>query len=162
MVDALKGTRFEKVIIKGEEAKGPQPIVTFGAGLIYTELIEEVDRAGYALMQLPALPHINVVGSMIMGTHGSGYQIMTMNVLTFDLVTPDGTLMTISYDKTPGFKHYLLNFGGLGIITSMTMKVFERFNVFKSIYTDLPFKTLFENLDKMTGKYEYLSFFATW
>jgi xylitol oxidase len=48
-------------------------VVHFGAGCIYSDLIKAVDAAGKALPNLPSLPHINVVGSMVTATHGSGY-----------------------------------------------------------------------------------------
>lgn len=49
-------------------------VVHFGAGITYSELIQHVDKAGKALPNLPSLPHINVVGSMITATHGSGFK----------------------------------------------------------------------------------------
>ena len=48
--------------------------VHFGSGITYSELIRHVDAAGKALPNLPSLPHINVVGSMITATHGSGFK----------------------------------------------------------------------------------------
>ena len=46
--------------------------VTFGAGVTYTQLIEALVKEGLALPNLPSLPHLNVVGSVVTGTHGSG------------------------------------------------------------------------------------------
>lgn len=58
---------------KFKEVKVNKQEVTFGAGITYSELIRAVDDFGMALPNLPSLPHINVVGSMITATHGSGY-----------------------------------------------------------------------------------------
>jgi len=44
--------------------------VTFGAGVIYSELIKALEPHDLALMNIPSLPHITVVGSAITGTHG--------------------------------------------------------------------------------------------
>lgn len=48
--------------------------VRFGAGVTYTMLIDALKEHKMALMNLPSLPHINVVGSVVTGTHGSGME----------------------------------------------------------------------------------------
>ena len=73
-------------------------LVRFGAGLTYSQLIRAVDEKGdLAIANLPSLPHINVVGSMITATHGSGhnYPILAHWVTSMDIVLADGTLKTI-------------------------------------------------------------------
>jgi alditol oxidase len=46
--------------------------VTFGAGWTYSDLIEELKKQKLALHNVPSLPHLNVVGSFMTGTHGGG------------------------------------------------------------------------------------------
>ena len=46
--------------------------VTFGAGINYSKLIEALKEKKMALLGLPSLPHINVVGSIVTGTHSAG------------------------------------------------------------------------------------------
>ena len=46
--------------------------MTFGAGVTYTQLINGLKAEKLALANLPSLPHLNVVGSVVTGTHGSG------------------------------------------------------------------------------------------
>lgn len=114
--------------------------------MTYSKLIKAVDAAGLAIENLPSLPHINVVGSMITATHGSGhkYQILTTRVVAFDIVFADGTLKSLSRNTTPNFSTYLLNFGGLGVITSMTIRLVPTFMVSKSIYENLQWDVLFD------------------
>ena len=128
------GTHFFKGHVPGED--GEQHQVKFGAGITYSQLIKAVDAEGLAIQNLPSLPHINVIGSMLTGTHGSGhkYKILTSRVTEFDIVFPDGTLKTLSSASTPNFWNYLFNFGGLGVITSMTMLLVPKFMVHKAIY----------------------------
>jgi len=57
---------FKDIAVTGD-------VVHFGAGVTYSELIVAVDNSGKALPNLPSLPHINVVGSCITASHGSGY-----------------------------------------------------------------------------------------
>ena len=58
---------FRKVSLDREAKK-----VTFGAGVTYADLIQYLTYEGLALENLPSLPHINIVGSIMTGTHGSG------------------------------------------------------------------------------------------
>lgn len=51
-----------------------QRSVTFGAGVTFTMLIKALTEHKMALRNLPSLPHINVVGSVVTGTHGSGME----------------------------------------------------------------------------------------
>jgi xylitol oxidase len=122
-------SKFKDVVV-GENS------VKFGAGITYSELIKPVDAAGKALPNLPSLPHINVVGSMMTATHGSGYHepIMTAHVLSIDVVFADGSTRTINKGEDPDFFLYIINFGSVCIITSMTIKVLPTFKVYKSIY----------------------------
>jgi len=46
--------------------------VTFGAGITYSQLIAALAENKLALPNVPSLPHLNVVGSVVTGTHGSG------------------------------------------------------------------------------------------
>ena len=104
----------------------------------YTKLMRAVEKAGFAMENLPSLPHINVVGSVITATHGSGhkYPIMAKKVLSLDIVHPDGTMRT--YDNSMAdFEHYLISFGSLGVVVGMTMSLLPHFMVAKGIYTNL-------------------------
>ena len=88
---------------------------------------------------MPSLPHINVVGSMITTTHGSGhkYNILTLRITEFDLVLADGLLKTLNAMTNSNFGYYLVNLNGLGVITSITIVLVEKFMVNKSIYQNL-------------------------
>ncbi len=52
--------------------------VRFGAGVTYTTLIKALVERKLALLNLPSLPHLNVVGSVVTGTHGSGIDNQAM------------------------------------------------------------------------------------
>ena len=46
--------------------------VTFGAGVTFADLESELTKHGLALEVLPSSSEINVVGSVVTGSHGSG------------------------------------------------------------------------------------------
>ena len=65
------------------------------------------------------------------------------------MVFADGTLKTLNRENCKDFDSYLINFGGLGVVTAMAIKVEPKFMVFKSIYQDLEWDTLFANFDEI-------------
>lgn len=71
--------------------------VHFGSGVNYSELIQAVDAAGRALPNVPSLPHINVVGSMVTVTHGSGHNqpMLPGHVSRVEIVLADGSVKTV-------------------------------------------------------------------
>ena len=142
------------------------PTVRFGAGMIYSDLIKAVLKEGLAIQNLPSLPHINVVGGMITATHGSGpqHKILAARVRAMDVVLADGKLVTLSKASTPNFESYLINFGAIGVITSMTILLERKFYVHKAIYENLRFDSLFnkQNFDQIMHGPDYLSMFMTW
>lgn len=104
--------------------------------MTYSDLIVAVDRAGKALMNVPSLPHVNVVGSMVTATHGSGFSkpLLIDYVTGITIIFANGTVKRLSREDTRDFHLYIMNFGSIGIITSMSMKVFPPFKIFKAIY----------------------------
>lgn len=151
-------------ILFGECSDGPT--VRFGAGMIYSDLIKAVLKEGLAIQNLPSLPHINIVGGMITSTHGSGpqHKILAARVLAMDVVLADGRLVTLSKEHTPNFSSYLLNFGAIGVITSMTILLERKFFVHKAIYENLKWESLFNqsNFEKIMHGPDYLSMFMDW
>jgi hypothetical protein len=103
---------------------------------------------------------------MITGTHGSGhkYKILASRITEFDLVLPNGSLKTLNALTTPNFGHYVFNFGGLGVITSMTIALVPKFMVNKSIYENLHWDVLFnkKNYDDIMHRQDFLSLFTDW
>eukprot|EP00356_Strombidium_inclinatum_P002639 CAMPEP_0170478806 /NCGR_PEP_ID=MMETSP0208-20121228/260_1 /TAXON_ID=197538 /ORGANISM="Strombidium inclinatum, Strain S3" /LENGTH=172 /DNA_ID=CAMNT_0010751121 /DNA_START=90 /DNA_END=608 /DNA_ORIENTATION=+ len=116
--------------------EGPFPTIKMQPGLTFSKLIEVVDSHGLAIENLPSLPHLNVVGSLLTATHGSGhkFKILVDNIEEFEMMFANGQVKSFQKGKSPYFKHYLLTFGGIGIITSVTLRLEEGFNVSKSIF----------------------------
>lgn len=149
----------------GEDQRGPY--AKFGAGVTYSTLMKAIAEHGaYAIENLPSLPHINVVGSMLTGTHGSGhkYCVLADKVLEMDVVLADGRLVTLKKGEDGDFDHFLMNWGVLGIVTSMTMGLVPHFNVMKGIYNDLKWDVLFnkDTFNEVMRKQDFLSFFISW
>lgn len=140
--------------------------ISFGAGCIYYDLIKAADASNQAIPNLPSLPHINVVGSMVTTTHGSGHNqpMMVAHVTNYDIVFADGTLKTMYKDVDPNFYYYIHSFGGVGIISRMSLRLIPRFNVFKAIYKNLSWDSIKADaaFDALEFGSDYLSLFNDW
>lgn len=110
--------------------------MTFGAGVDWTLLIATVEKQGFALENIPSLPHINVIGSILTGTHGSGfnYPIHAKHVHEIEIIHGDGKLAKYTSSNTPNFERYLINLGSLGVVVSMSMALVPSYMVNKSKY----------------------------
>ena len=112
--------------------------VTFGAGVRYIELLDALVKAHMALAVLPSLPHLNVVGSVVTGTHGGciNCRQMASYVTQMKIIDANGNIRVIN-NKSSDFKSFLHSFGLLGVITEMTMSIEPEYAVRKCIYVDL-------------------------
>ena len=62
--------------------------VTVASGMSYTELAEELHRAGFALANMASIPDISIAGACATGTHGSGdaQRVLAASVAAMQLV----------------------------------------------------------------------------
>lgn len=119
--------------------------VTVGAGVTYTSLIEALLDDNMALEVVPPQPNINVVSSILTGTHGSGIhnQAMSGYVTEVAFVDPNGSLqrLTRQYDADK-LGRFLHSFGTIGIVYEIKMEIVKEYAVKKCIYKDVPWKFL--------------------
>ena len=93
-----------------------------------------------ALKQVPSLPHLNIVGSVVTGTHGSGYnnQTIASYVRAISFVDANGNVKKISKEADgKNFDKFLNSFGTLGVVYEMTMEITDEFWMQKCIYEDV-------------------------
>jgi hypothetical protein len=81
-------------------------------------------------------------------------------VQDFDMLMADGTLKSFSRGIQPDFDHYLINFGAIGIVTEMSIRLVAPFNVNKQIFENLDWDSLAHNFEAITSGQDYLSFFS--
>ena len=138
--------------------------VTFGAGITYTELIKALVPKKMALLNLPSLPHLNVVGSVVTGTHGSGTDNLAMAsyVTRVSFVDPTGKAKHLVRSQGLEFWSFLHSFGTLGIIYEMTMDIVPEYGVKKCIYQNVSWDFLNSKKDykKINDSHTYLSYFT--
>jgi len=140
--------------------------VTIGAGVTYSKLIEVLVKHKLAIENLPSLPHVNVVGSLVTGTHGGGVNLPVLieyashyRYLNHLNEYKDSTL-----GEDPDFYTRIQSFGAGGIITQMTLKVIPEFAVRKCVYTNMPWTHIFDSVsyEQILNSGKYLSMFTDW
>ncbi|KRC66435.1 FAD-binding protein [Aeromicrobium sp. Root236] len=137
--------------------------VTVSAGLRYGELVEELDRAGWALHNLASLPHISVGGAIATGTHGSGDHngSLASSVAGLELVTADGRVLTVRRGDAD-FAGMVVSLGCLGIVTAVTLDIVPTFQVRQDVYEGVSWEAIAANLDAITSSAYSVSMFTDW
>jgi xylitol oxidase len=142
-----------------------QPTITIGSGVTYGELAPWLHARGFAVPNMASLPHISVVGACATATHGSGLanQCLSTAVSAIDLVTASGELLHLSRDANPDiFPGAVVALGALGIVTSLTLDLVPTFQVAQTVYENLPFHELEQNLLDIFSAGYSVSLFTNW
>lgn len=79
-------------------------LVTVGAGVTYSTLLEKLKEEKVSIENVPSLPHLNVIGSLVTGTHGGGFTKpeIAENLTEMTVVTSDGELKVLKRDNDNG------------------------------------------------------------
>ena len=138
--------------------------VTAGAGVRYGDLARRLDAVGWALPNLGSLPHISVAGACATATHGSGDRNRNLPaaVRAVDLVTADGSLLTLDRADSGRFPGAVVGLGALGIVTTLTLDLVPAFQVRQYVYEDLPASQLTGHFDEIMGAAYSVSVFTGW
>jgi xylitol oxidase len=139
--------------------------VAVGAGVKYGEVAPYIDKQGFALHNLASLPHISVAGARSTATHGSG--IKNGNLATvvsgLELVTADGEIVALSREHDGDrFLGAVVDLGGFGAVTKVTLDVQPTFQVKQVVYENLSFDQLEKNLDAIFSSGYSVSLFTDW
>jgi len=154
----LRNESFGKIEFLKDEG-----LVRFGAGVTYTKLLEACEEEGVSIMNAPSLPHITVVGSVMTGTHGSGWNKPTMGneVVAVEFVRSDGTLDEITTESEE-LGWVVQSWGSAGVVTGMTMKTYPIHQVYKQIFLRPDWDGIIDNLEQVFQSGDYVSLFCRW
>lgn len=166
--NSIADSREEQISLKhfdqiGLDAKNR--IVTVGAGVTYGQLAPYIDSRGFAVHNMASLPHISVVGACATGTHGSGNGNGNLStaVRAMEMVTADGSVVTLSREKMGDtFSGVVIGLGALGVITKITLEVEPAFQMTQRVYEGLSFSQLEHHLDAILASGYSVSLFTDW
>ena len=139
--------------------------VTVMSGIRYGELAVWLTDKGYALHNLASLPHISVAGGCITATHGSGVHNANLSsaVSSFELITASGETQEFSREKNSElFTGSVVNLGGIGVITKLTLAVQPTYQVSQFVFENLPVAALQQHFDEIMSAGYSVSLFTDW
>lgn len=139
--------------------------VTVGAGATYGEISREIHAAGYALHNMASLPHISVAGACATATHGSGdgNGNLATAVAAMELVTADGTVVTLSRaEHGEQFLGAVVGLGALGVVTKLTLNLVPTFAMRQDVYENLPLAQLEAHFEEIASSAYSVSLFTNW
>ena len=122
---------------------------------------QALDERGWALANLPSLPHISIGGAVATGTHGSGDRLGTMSseVRALELIDADGRIRRVTGDEVAGS---VVALGALGVVTRLTVAIQPTYEIRQDAYLDLPWSSLEESFDAITATGYSVSMFTRW
>jgi xylitol oxidase len=126
--------------------------VSVPAGIRYGHLARRLQDFGWAVSNLPSLPHISVAGSVATATHGSGNanQSLASAVTALNLITGTGDQVRIDH-ASPDFAGAVVHLGALGVVTELTLGIERTFDVRQDVYEHLPWDQLTSSFDDVMG-----------
>ncbi|HET9173422.1 MAG TPA: FAD-binding protein [Actinospica sp.] len=137
---------------------------TVAAGMRLAEISARLHAAGYALANLPSLPHISLAGACATATHGSGDGNRNLAALirAARLVNADGDLEELTRGVDEDFPGIPVSLGALGVITHLTVDVQPTFDIAQYVYQDVLLDEVIENHEDVYASGYSVSTFTTW
>ena len=137
---------------------------TVAAGMRLAELSARLHEAGYALANLPSLPHISLAGACTTATHGSGNgnQNLAAFVRGIELVDASGDVVELARGVDADFAGAPVGLGALGVVTRMTVDVQPTYEVAQYVYPEASLDAVFAQLEDVYESAYSVSTFTTW
>lgn len=137
--------------------------VTVEGGITYGQLCPWLEAQGFALHNLASLPHISVAGAVTTATHGSGNANgnLATAVSGLELVTAGGDIVSLERGDAD-FAGAVVGLGALGVVSALTLDLQPSFDVRQDVFLELPFTSLLDNIEAITGAAYSVSCFSRW
>jgi alditol oxidase len=137
--------------------------ISFGAGLTYGRLTDDLNAHGLALHNLASLPHISVAGAVATATHGSGDRNgnLATAVAGLELVTSAGEIVRTARGD-PDFDGMVVGLGALGAVTRLTLDVEPAYEARQRVFEGLEWTMLFDHFDEIMSDGYSVSVFTRW
>lgn len=138
-------------------------IVTIESGVRYADLCPWLHERGWALHNLPSLPHVTVAGAVATGTHGSGSASggLATSVVAVELVTADGELRRIE-SGDPGFEGAVVSIGALGILARLDLSIEPAYDMEQRVWSGLAWRDVLDDFDLVVDAASSVSLFTRW
>jgi len=139
--------------------------VTVASAVRYTELADELHRAGFALANMASIPDISIAGACATGTHGSGddQRVLAASVVALQLVAADGDLIELRRDLSRDtFPGSVVALGALGIVTCLTLDIEPAYEMSQRVHLGVRLDEIQEGLNDVFSAGYSVSVFTDW
>src|SRR4030095_11955440 len=98
---------------------------TFEAGIRIKDLVKVLAKDNLGVKNTGSIMEQSIAGAISTGTHGTGLRLgnLATQVVRMRIVTGTGDVQEITENQMPLLNAARVNFGGLGIITEVTVSV---------------------------------------
>jgi L-gulono-1,4-lactone dehydrogenase len=131
------------------------------AGVVLRDLNLMLDERGVAFENLGDIDRQTVAGSISTGTHGTGerFQNLSAQIAALELVTADGTVVTVD-ESEPDLLHAArVAIGALGIIYSVTLRTVPAYTL-NRVDSPKPLAETLERLDELNAGSDHFEFYV--
>jgi xylitol oxidase len=139
--------------------------VTVSSAMTFTDLADELQRAGFALTNMASIPDISVAGACATGTHGSGddHSVLAASVIALRLVTADGDLIELRKDSNRStFPGSVVTLGALGVVTQLTLNIEPTYEMSQRVHLGIPLDEIQDRVDDVFRAGYSVSVFTDW
>ena len=130
-------------------------------GVVLHDLNRMLDADGVAFENLGDIDRQTVAGSVATGTHGTGerFQNVSAQVAAFEVIAPDGSLVTIDDSDPDLLRAARVAIGSLGIVYSVTVRTVPSYTI-NRVDSPKPLAEVLEGLDEINAGTDHFEFYV--
>lgn len=131
------------------------------AGITIADLNRELASRGLAMANLGDIAYQSISGAISTATHGTGARLggIATQVVAFDLVTADGSVLRCSADSDPEvFACGRVGLGALGVLSTVTLECEPAFNL-HAVEQPMPLDEVLDRLDELVDGNDHFEMF---
>ncbi len=130
-------------------------------GVVLRDLNRMLDERGVAFENLGDIDKQTVAGSISTGTHGTGkrFQNVSAQIAALELVTADGSLVTVDDSDPHLLRAARVGLGALGVIHSVTVRTVPAYTL-NRVDSPKPLAETLERLDELNAGADHFEFYV--
>ena len=131
------------------------------AGVVLRDLNLMLDERGVAFENLGDIDRQTVAGSISTGTHGTGerFQNLSAQIAAMELVTADGSVVTVDDSDPDLLRAARVAIGALGVIYSVTLRTVPAYTI-NRVDSPKPLAETLERLDELNAGTDHFEFYV--
>ena len=123
-------------------------------GATIGDVVKYLAPRGFALKNIPSLPHITVAGGLATATHGSGMKAgmeagLPSMCCELEFILHDGETRRYRRGEDEEFPAAVVSLGALGPVSRIALDVVPSYTVDQRVYESVPLDPLFDHLHEL-------------